>query len=164
MTDWLLRRVTEPRWRRRARRLRRDRRCERWAWTCHWPNFQSLRGTCSNAVEVDAWLRKLHRSLRHELWRGTRSPTPILKLAINCMMQAKIHPGSFAGMDRGVIHYFTRLHTDSALVPVEVAGFVLRNSLSSIDVMTRLPSVPTNLANELPSNFTMMVLFASSTV
>src|SRR5262249_22636165 len=40
-------------------------------------------------------------------------------LAINCMMQAKIHPGSFAGMDRGVIHYFTRLHTDSALVPVE---------------------------------------------
>jgi hypothetical protein len=44
-------------------------------------------------------------------------------------------------VDRSEVHYFTRLHTDSALVPVEVAGFELRNSLSSIDVMTRLPSV-----------------------
>jgi hypothetical protein len=35
------------------------------------------------------------------------------------------HPGSFAGVDRGLVRYFTRLHTDSALVPVEVAGFVL---------------------------------------
>ena len=34
-------------------------------------------------------------------------------------------PGSFAGVDRGLVRYFTRLHTDSALVPVEVAGFVL---------------------------------------
>jgi hypothetical protein len=32
---------------------------------------------------------------------------------------------SFAGVDRGLVRYFTRLHTDSALVPVEVAGFVL---------------------------------------
>ena len=41
----------------------------------------------------------------------------------NC--QPEIHPGSFAGVDRGLVRYFTRLHTDSALVPVEVAGFVL---------------------------------------
>ena len=58
--------------------------------------------------------------------------------------------------------YFTRFHTDSAFVPVEVAGFMVRNSSSVIEVTTRLPSVPLNFANELPSKRTVIVLLAPS--
>ena len=41
---------------------------------------------------------------------------------------------------------------------------MVRNSSSVIEVTTRLPSVPLNFANELPSKRTVMVLLASSTV
>ena len=56
-----------------------------------------------------------------------RQPTRIFaRLGMQIrIMPTRNPPGSFAGVDRGLVRYFMRLHTDSALVPVEVAGFVL---------------------------------------
>ena len=47
--------------------------------------------------------------------------------------------------------YFARRHVESALVPVDVAGLVNLSSSAVTDKIVRLPSVPLNAANVLPS-------------
>ena len=92
-------------------------------------SFQTIGYVSSRSAQSDAHLVAAFRSGLREIgrWRAT-----------------------LPWFDRGEAvarGYFTRFHTDSAFVPVEVAGFMVRNSSSVIGGTTRLPSVPLNFAN-----------------
>src|SRR5262249_14379197 len=61
-------------------------------------------------------------------------------------------------------NYLARRHTDSAFVPVEVAGFVYRSSSGVSKVMMRFCSPSMRFGYELPSMSVVRVLSPSLTV
>src|SRR2546426_10062079 len=73
------------------------------------------------------------------------------------------------GADRGPLAvgintYLTRLHVASAIVPVDVVGFVYFSSSPVSEEIDRFWSRPTRFGKTLPSTCVTIVLSASSTV